>query len=90
MANKRTIKRNVTAICGELFAECVAQSLYDRSVSQQNVEALIHSIVKLQGEYIRRISHVEPGMPAKKYFRILADSFARDVNEIIDQINNLH
>ena len=54
------------------------------------MEALIHSIVKLQGEYIRRISHVEPGMPAKKYFRILADSFTRDVNEIIDQINNLH
>ncbi len=90
MANTRTIKRNVTAICGELFAECVAQSLYDKSIDPQNVETLIHTIIKLQNDYVRRISHVEPGIPAKKYFSILTENFSNDVNEIVDQINNLH
>ncbi len=90
MANKRTIKRNITAICGELFAECVAMSLYDTDVDKQNIEALIQSIVYMQCEYVRRISHVEPGIPAKAYFAELRRHFNEDLQNIVDQINNLH
>lgn len=90
MANRRTIKHNITAICGELFGECIAQSLYDNTISKENVQSLLHSILKIQCEYTSRISHVEPGLPAKKYFKDLTEKFNADVSDIIDQINNLH
>lgn len=90
MANKRTIKRNITAICGELFAECVAMSLYDTEVDKQNIDALIQSIIGMQSEYVCRVSHVEPGMPAKAYFADLKRRFNEDLQNIVDQINNLH
>lgn len=43
----------------------------------------------MHSNYIRRVSHVEPGMPAKVYFNDLKDKFSKEVNEIVDQLNNL-
>ena len=37
-----------------------------------------------------RISHPEPGIPAKQYFKDLREKFTAQASEIIDQINNLH
>ena len=45
MANKRTLKHSINLICEDLFAECVAVSLYGNSDSNNdNTEALIYSI----------------------------------------------
>lgn len=90
MANRRTIKHNINRICEELFAECIAASLYSAEVERENVEAMLHSIIKMGGDYTRRVSHVEPGMPAKAYFKNIIEQFNSSVNEIVDQINNLH
>ena len=87
MANKRSLKRSITLICEELLAECVAVSLYGQN--RDNAEALIFSTLKMQDDFIRRISHPEPGMPAKVYFKDLREKFAAQASEIIDQINNL-
>ena len=88
MANKRNLKQRVNEICGELFAEAVAASLYGSNEQQGTAEALLFSIIKLEGDYTSRISHPEPGMPAKKYYRDLIEKFYAEVNDIIDQINN--
>ena len=87
MANKRSLKRSITLICEELFAECVAASLYGHN--RDGGEALIYTVVKMQDNFIRRISHPEPGMPAKLYYKDLREKFAAQASEIIDQINNL-
>lgn len=87
MANKRLLKRSITLICEELFAECVAASLYGHN--RDGADALIFSIVKMQDDFLSRISHPEPGMPATKYFKDLREKFASEASEIIDQINNL-
>ena len=87
MANKRSLKRSITLICEELLAECVAVSLYGQN--RDNAEALIFSTLKMQDDFIRRISHPEPGMPAKVYFKDLREKFAAQASEIIDQINTL-
>ncbi|MBR1688436.1 MAG: hypothetical protein IJ710_07885 [Prevotella sp.] len=89
MAKRRFLKQTINLICEELFAECVAASLYNDKPSRANAEALISSILKMEKDYVGRISHVEPGMPAKKYFKNLRDSFSAQVSEIVDQINNL-
>jgi len=89
MANKRTLKHAINLICEELFSEAVAASLYGNERHQDNAEALLFSIIKLQNEYISRVSHVEPGLKAKFYFKDLREKFNAEVGDIIDQINNL-
>ena len=89
MANKRTLKRAINGICEELFTECIAASLYGNENHKENAEALLFCIMKTQHNYIARVSHPEPGMKAKDYFKNLREGFSAQVIEIADQINNL-
>ncbi len=87
MANKRSLKQTINLICEELFSECVAASLY--STNRDGGRALLFSVVKMQDDFIRRVSHPEPGMPAKEYFKQLRNDFVVQVDHIIEHINNL-
>jgi hypothetical protein len=87
MANKRTLKKAIHLICEDLFAEAIALSLYGAEAQQESANALLFSIVKLEDEYICRISHPEPGMKANDYFKKLREQFGAQVNDIIDQMN---
>lgn len=89
MGNKRELKRSINYICSELFAECVAVSLNNAAAEQSAVDAVLTCIIKTNSEYIKRISHPEPGMECKKYYKILASDFNKQVDEIIDQIQAL-
>ena len=86
MANKRTLKKGINLICADLFAEGVALTLYG-PLPKKEGEALLYSIVKLQNHYITRISHPEPGISAKAYYKDLREKFSAQVSEILDQIN---
>lgn len=86
MANKRELKKKINYICSELFAECVANSLYNVKTDDKNVEALLHSILTIHNNYICRISHPEPGMSKKKYFSDLVSKFNAQISEAVDQI----
>ena len=89
MANKRTLKQAINLISEELFVECVAASLYGNEKHPENTEALLQSIIKMQADFISRVSHPEPGMKAGVYYKNLRESFTKQVGEIVDQINNL-
>lgn len=89
MTNKKDLKKTVNYICSDLFAECVAASLYGNNPPKENVEALLESILRIHSDYIRRISHVEPGMSAKLYFKHYVSDFNKQVDEVVDQIRNL-
>lgn len=89
MANKRDLKRGINYICSELFAECVATSLY-RKTDKENIDTLLKSILRVHSDYIRRVSHPEPGMKAKKYYNSIIHSFNGEVNDVVDAISNLH
>ena len=90
MTNKRTLKKSITQICEAMFSECVATSFSAQKSSLENIESLLLSIARLQNDFISRISHPEPGMPAKKYFKVLREQFAAQASEMIDHINNMH
>lgn len=90
MANKRDLKRGINYICSELFAECVATSLYSNNSDEENVNTLLTSLMRMHSDYIMRVSHPQPGMPAKKYYKVLINSFNGEVNDIVDAIGNLH
>ena len=89
MSNKRDLKRTINYICGDLFTEGIAASLYGENRDNNNTEAILTAILVMHSNYIRRVSHVQPGMPAKVYFKDLKDKFSKEVNEIVDQLNNL-
>ena len=90
MANKRLLKKAITRVSEDLFVECVAASVYGNDVHKDNnAEAVLSSIIKMHSNFTRRISHPEPGMPAKAYFKDLREKFSSQASELIDQINNL-
>lgn len=89
MANKRQLKHSIKLICGELFAECVAASLYGSTDKEGDYEALLFSIIKMQDNYISRISYPEPGMAAAQYYKDLRERFNAEVDDIVNQINSL-
>jgi hypothetical protein len=89
MANKRNLKKIINYISSDLFAECVAASLYGDNVDKENIDALLASILATHSNYITRVSHPEPGMKAKLYYKDLINCFNKETNEIIDNISNL-
>lgn len=89
MPNRKDLKSTINNICSAVFAECVAMSLYHGKTHEENVDALLESILAIRNDYISRISHPEPGMKKKEYFDHLAHSFTEQITEIIDQISNL-
>lgn len=88
MANKRSLKKIINYICSDLFSECVATTLYGNK-KEEDVNAILSSVLILQSNYIRRVSHPEPGMTARAYYKDLKDRFSAQVNETIDNIANL-
>ena len=89
MANKRDLKRAINGICGEIFAECAALLFYSDEINAQNAEALLSSVLCINNHFIARISHPEPGMPQKVYYKDLIEQFNKQILELVDQINNL-
>lgn len=89
MANKRKLKKDINFICEGLFAECIAISLYNKEKSQENVDAVLNFILCIQKDFICRVSHPEPGMKPKVFFRNVTENFNIQVCEVIDSIDNL-
>ena len=88
MANKRDLKRTINYITSELFAETVAASLYN-GTQQADVDGILSSIVMVNEDFIKRVSHPEPGIKPGDYYKSLKADFSKQVCEIIDQISNL-
>ncbi len=89
MASKRDLKRTINYITSELFAETVAASLYNGKPSQEDVDGILSSIVMVNSDFIKRVSHPEPGMKTGTYYQNLIHDFNKQVSEIIDQISNM-
>ena len=90
MANKRTLKKAINGICDELLTEAVAASLYGPETHRDNAETLLFTIMKIEHEFISRVSHPEPGMSAKTYYKDLREKFKAQASDVIDQINSFY
>lgn len=88
MTNKRNLKKTINNICDDLFAECIASSWYN-SKNDSDIDPILTSIIQINSDFIRRISHPQPGMAQKDYYKRLISDFDKSANEIVDQICNL-
>ncbi len=88
MASKRNLKKKVNFIYSKLLAECVAKSLYSDAQDKDEAKALLQSVMMANRDFVCRISHIEPGMTAKKYFADFKKKYSEQINELVDQIAN--
>lgn len=88
MASRKVLKKNVNYITGELFAECLVNSLYVPGVDKVKADELMGEILKMQDEFISRISHTEPGN-VKGYYKKFRADFNAKVEEILDAMGKL-
>ena len=89
MANKRNLKKQINHIASELFTECLIQSLYVPGTNKQQADELMGRILRLQDEFLARISHVEPGN-VKPFFKKLRADFNSEVSAILDELGQLN
>ena len=89
MANKRKLKKSISIVCSDLFADCIASSLYNGQPEKDNVKALLASILLIHSDFVRRVSHPEPGMTPKAYYQAIIADFNKQIAEVADQANNM-
>lgn len=89
MANRRRLKKNVNYITGELFAECLVQSMFNPTIDKEKADEIMTDILLMQDEYISRISHTQPGN-VKGFYKKFREDFNAKVNEIVDAIEKLN
>ncbi|MCD7899260.1 MAG: hypothetical protein LUH22_05110 [Bacteroides sp.] len=88
MASRKQLKKNVNYITGELFAECMINASLASKENQGKVDEILSDILKMQDEFISRISHTEPGN-VKVFYRKFLKDFNQEVDRIIDEIESL-
>ena len=88
MASRKNLKKVITFVVDELATEAFFLS-YDAQGETAAWVELFNKIFSLNNEYIARVNHVEPGMPAKKYFNTLCDSFNADAKALLEEIGKL-
>ena len=88
MASRRDLKKVIAFIADELATEAFIVS-YDSKGETEAWVAVFNKIFNLSKEYVARVNHVQPGMPAKKYFNTLCDSFNADAKALLEEIGKL-
>lgn len=89
MAKKRDLKRTINYICGDLLAEAVAAVIYGNKENNEAGDNLLSTIIITRNDFISRVSHPEPGIKAKKYYKALVKEFNTTASDIIDKIGEL-
>ncbi|GFZ40453.1 hypothetical protein [Bacteroides nordii] len=89
MASRRELKKTVNYISGELFSECLINSMFVPGTDKAKADELMAEILKMQDEFVSRISHTEPGN-VKGFYKKFRSDFNAKVNEIIDAIAKLN
>ena len=84
MASRRSLKKSIKYICGELFADCVALNPCGQA-DKEKIETLMANLLVLHGDYVSRLSHCERGH-GKVFFKKLREDFTREINELADKI----
>ena len=88
MASRKNLKKVITYVADQLATQAFCASYESKADATEWVD-VFNSIFVLNKEYIARVSHPEPGLPARKYYDILCMSFNEEAKVILDSINRL-
>lgn len=85
---RKELKKRINYLCGELLAECIAMAQYHKKDNLRDVENVMLSIIRMQNDWICRLSHIEPGN-TRLFFKKLREDIQKRTDEVIEQIQNL-
>lgn len=89
MASRRQLKKNVNYIAGELFAECLINSLFVPGTDKAKADEIMGKVLTMQDEFISRISHTEPGS-VKSFYKKFRTEFNAQIDNLISEIGALN
>lgn len=103
MANKRTLRKYIECVCGEIAAECIIASNLIKDIDRQAMENLVVSVAMLQESTLRRVSvafdHTPGTFPDGRAYRkarnayyraaykSMLDAFRKEVVGIVKEMN---
>ena len=85
---RKDLKKQINYLCGELLAECIAAADFSKKDNRQDVENVMLGILRMQNDWVCRLSHVEPGS-TKLFFKRLHEDMQKRTDEIVEQIQAL-
>ena len=88
MASRRDLKRDISYVIGDIFTECLIYKVLVPGTDKAAAEKLIVDLLRIDNEFITRISHTEPGK-AKEYYRALIKDFQKQISEVLDKLTKL-
>ena len=88
MASRKELKKNINYIAGELFTECLVNSLYVPGTDKLKADEQMAEILKMQDEFISRISHTEPGN-VNLFYKKLKEDFSNATTEVFAKLQEL-
>ena len=78
MANRRRLKKEINNICSDLMLAIVLQ---DKPQSTEKLESIVEEILAPNVEFVKRISHTEPGS-VRLFYAKLRQEFSEKVQNI--------
>lgn len=88
MASRKNLKKVITYIADQLATQAFFASYESKADAGAWID-VFNRIFVLNSDYVARVSHPEPGLPARKYFDTLCMSFNEDAKGILDEIKRL-
>lgn len=88
MASRRNLKKDISYVIGDIFTECLVYKELVPGTDKDAAEKIIVDLLRIDNEFITRISHTEPGN-AKQYYRTLIKDFQANMGEVIDRLAKL-
>ena len=93
MAKRRSLKKDISRIAGELFSEALVCKLFIPGSDTEKAEAVMTRILDMQDNFIRRVGHPDgkenPAL-VKAYYRKLVADLQTEVDAIAQQLGELN
>lgn len=85
---RRELKSSIHFLADELIAECIAHLDYQKQDNFDDVDNIIKTVLLMEDDMIRRLSHVEPGS-TRLFFKKIQEELTARVDDLVDQISAL-
>lgn len=88
MANKRTLKKEINYIAGELLAECLFNKYYVPGVDADKLDELMGKIANIQDDFLCRVSANGDKDPkkVKVYYKKLRADFDKAIDGVFEDL----
>lgn len=92
MANKRTLKKEINYIAGELLAECLFNKYYVPGVDTDKLDELVGKIANIQDDFLCRVSANGDKDPkkVKVYYKKLRADFDKTIDGVFEDLAALN